>query len=320
VRAAAAADRIRRQARRLQFENQHHPQLEVLRFRIETLDAEYQKAVLNPAFRVVFEDLWVENHPGPASKTRGAVKSWNSKISFLEDGKILASTVLRVNDPYTFGGYTFYQADWQKKYRDIHLSVWPGVGSEALSAASPAHILVASLGVPITPEWSSSTFVLHDFWPDFKMMGDRFVTLSEDLNNPAGRLVAYDSEGKQIGRAWAFTRQMNELAGHVSNLPYVFLLEGAEAVFESGIQVVHNPGAPLVWVGCLLFTLGMGLAFYVGYIEEWVIQRADGRLTLAIAGNRHHTVLRGVLETLHRELQAGVVPPSAGPEKKENPS
>jgi cytochrome c biogenesis protein ResB len=91
-------------------------------------------------------------------------------------------------------------------------------------------------------------------------------------------------------------------ASHVSNLPFIFTFVGAEPEFESGLQMTYDPGKPLVWAGCLLFTLGLIMSFYIAYREEWLLIYPDGRKKIAVYGNRPLEQLLKDLDNLENEL------------------
>lgn len=294
LRAAAAADRMSRQARAIQMRNPHDPRLEKIRRDVEAGAAAYQEGMLNPACRVKFEHLWVEYHDTTPDEPP-SVKSWNSQITVSGAGHEPASDVARVNQPFSWGEFSFYQADWKKKYRKVTLAVMrPGTTGPDATVAT----LTLEIGKPFKPDWSGNSFVLMEFLPDFRIMDERVVSVSDELRNPAGHIIAYGADGKAVGRGWAFLPEMSELSGHANTLPYRFEVLSADPVYESGLRVTHDPGVPVVWAGCLLMTLGLCLTFYIGYYETWLLRRPDGSTWLAVAGNRPPVMLKKLLENI----------------------
>ncbi|HOY66115.1 MAG TPA: cytochrome c biogenesis protein ResB [Candidatus Ozemobacteraceae bacterium] len=306
IRVAAASDRLRRQARLIQQQNPADPRLEEIRRQVEAMDARFQAGMASPACRVTFEDLWVEYYKSAGAEP--VVKGWNSRVAISGPGGEPASGVVRVNQPLSWGPFTFYQADWSKKYKSVNLHVMKALATDSDSGLVAT--LTLELGKPYKPDWSNYTFVLIDFLPDFRIMGDQFVSLSDELRNPAGRIVAYGADGKVAGRAWAFSHEMAELGGHSSNLPYRFEVVSAAPIYETGLQVASDPGVPLVWAGCLLMTLGLCLTFYISYYEEWVWVRPDGTVLAAVSGNRPAIMLKPVLERLTAGSTAPAAPPT----------
>lgn len=335
VKAAQEADRLRRWGRRIQSENPEDPRLDGFRKHLEKLDEQYHKGLASPAFKLKVEKLWIDEHlpaiPGEPPQT----SNWNSRVTVVESGRDVASAVIRVNEPFSWGSYTFFQADWTKKYRSIRVEVSASdsamvssepsnVSAKAASSSSPLttsssasaallsapaspsislsrntpRVISMPVGRPIKPDWCPFSLVVLDFFPDFKIMGEEFVSVSDELRNPAARIEAYDKDGKSIGRSWAFSRQLTEMSGHFSKLPYRFVVIDAEPAYETGLQVTSNPSVPVVWFGCILMTIGLFLSFYVTYREEWAVLKPDGKMILAVGGNRPPTMLASTLDHL----------------------
>lgn len=307
IRAARDADRLSRTARNLRTFSPEDPRLNEWRQQVETLQAEYTRGMASPAFSIFFEDLWVDYYGAGAESPQG-VKSWNSKVRFVENAVQSEPVVVMVNQPVTHREFTFYQASWSKYYRKIRMKIdlienMPGWLDFKAPASFP-QTLEVTVGEPIKPEWSPVTLVVQDFMPDFRVVGDRFVTVSHELNNPAARIVAFDQAGAVAGRAWAFPEDRIMLASHVSNLPFLFTFVEADPEFESGMQMTHDPGKPVVWLGCLLFTLGMIMSFYVTYREDWVLIYPNNRIKIAVGGNRPSVMLLADIKTVEAQLTA----------------
>ncbi|MBI3039816.1 cytochrome c biogenesis protein ResB, partial [bacterium] len=212
-----------------------------------------------------------------------------------------------VNEPFSFGGYTFYQSNWSQKHGLLHFTVKVQISSASASAPSEmSYSLVASVGSQIKPDWSPYSFLFTQFFPDFKIVGEgnqrEFVSVSNELNNPAALIEAFDEKGQKVGSAWGF--QNEAMSNHFSKLPipHTFVFAFADGAFESGLQAAQDPGAPVVWVGCTLMTLGMVLAFYIKYVEKWVILRPDNRVSVAVMGNRAQFLLKTDFDSLVSSL------------------
>jgi len=164
--------------------------------------------------------------------------------------------------------------------------------------------LELTLKKPVKPAWAPFDLVLVDFMPDFRIINDRFVSVSDELNNPAAMIVAYDESGNVAGRAWAFPEDRMSMAGHVTSMPFRFTFIDAEAEYESGMQMAHDPGKPVVWLGCLIFTLGMIMSFYVTYRELWLLVYPDGSCYIAVTGNRPAKTFAEDLTQLDSQLIA----------------
>ncbi|MBF0410247.1 MAG: cytochrome c biogenesis protein ResB [Candidatus Riflebacteria bacterium] len=302
LRAASKADSLRRKGRKLQVENTNDPYLSVLAAEINILEKKYQIDVEKPAFKLKFEKLSLEESSFAKGNSMSAQEQWCTHVSVLENDKVVATSVIMVNAPFHYSGYSFFQSDWKKVYSKVKLRAVLRNNSGVKGKLEPRDFEVVP-GQPIKPAWSPYTFVLIDFFPDFRIINQKFTSVSQELNNPAGRIVAYDSGEKLAGRAWAFSNDMNELGEHVSDLPWNFLVMGAEPAFETGLQLTSDPSVPLVWLGGIIMALGMILAFYVSYIEKWVVIKADGRVIAAVSGNRPQRILREYLTEVLKQIE-----------------
>ncbi len=305
LRAARDADRISRAARNIRTFSPNDPTLEAMRNRVEELHKQYALGMASPAFSLAFEELWIEHYDATPGQSHG-IKSWNSKVRFVENGAQSEPVVIKVNEPVSWQNYSFYQASWGKYYPAVRMNVsfldgiagWQGFQP----TASFPQTLDLTVNQPFRPDWASFTLVMQDFMPDFRVIDGRFVSVSNELNNPAAMIVAYDDAEKVVGRAWAFPEDRAMLASHVSNLPFLFTFVAAQPEFESTLQMTYDPGKPVVWIGCLLFTLGMVMSFYVAYREEWILVFPDGQVRIAVTGNRPATVFAVDLDRIQQQL------------------
>ncbi|KAF1079392.1 MAG: hypothetical protein GQF41_4272 [Candidatus Rifleibacterium amylolyticum] len=308
VRAARDADKIARMARNIRTFSPEDPRLNDMRAQIESLHEIYKAGLASPAFRIRFNELWVENYQSPDGQTAG-VKSWNSRVNFIEGEQESDQVLVMVNQPVSYGDYTFYQSSWNKFYRKVTVRVDYVGDASATSAISvdPTVFPVTmqfTLKEPVKPAWAPFELILVDFMPDFRIINERFVSVSHELNNPAAMIVAYDEGGNVAGRAWAFPEDRMSMAGHVTSMPFRFTFVGAEAEYESGMQMAHDPGKPVVWLGCILFTLGMIMSFYVTYRECWLLIYPDGTTYIAVTGNRPARAFAEDLAQLDSQLTA----------------
>lgn len=308
VRAARDADKIARMARNIRSFSAEDPRLNPMREQIDSLHEKYKAGLASPAFKIRFNELWVENYRAQDGSDAG-VKSWNSRVSFIDGDKESDSTLVMVNQPVSYGDYTFYQSSWNQFYRKVTVQVdYVGDASATAitgndSATFPV-TLELTLKKPVKPAWAPFDLVLVDFMPDFRIINDRFVSVSDELNNPAAMIVAYDESGNVAGRAWAFPEDRMSMAGHVTSMPFRFTFIDAEAEYESGMQMAHDPGKPVVWLGCLIFTLGMIMSFYVTYRELWLLVYPDGSCYIAVTGNRPAKTFAEDLTQLDSQLIA----------------
>ncbi len=305
LRAGKEADRISREARNLRAANPNNPELDKLREQVEKLHKIYAQGLASPAMKLAFKKLSIDYHKDDRGEITG-IKSWISKVSVIDGATETVPVEIKVNQPFTYGDFTFYQASWNKIFSNVkvEVNIIPGRENQFVSElnASFPQVIELELNKPVKPDWSPFTFVLHDFMPDFRIIDERFVSVSNELNNPAAMIIAYDEKKAVTGRAWAFPADKSMLGSHGTSLPFSFTYLSSVPEFESGLQLAYDPGKTVVWIGCLLFTLGLIMSFYIPYIEEWVVVQSDKKIILAVSGNRSIDILNEKLEKLSEEL------------------
>lgn len=306
IRAARKSDQIAKTARGIRAVSPNDPRLQVLADEIQQLHEQYHQAIASPEFRIAFDKLWVDHHTDTQGNIKG-VRSWNSQVRFIENGQETESTLLKVNSPVSYGDYTFYQANWNQDYGKVQIKVdlredlvdgWADFQPEG----EFPKIIELAPNKPLKLDWAPFSLMLHQFFPDFRIINDRFVSISNELNNPAAQIVAFDDSGNPVGRAIAFVPDRVMSADHVSKLPFLFTFHDALPENESGIQMTYDPGKSLVWLGCIIFSLGLVMSFYIAYKEEWLILYPDCQALVAVAGNRPTDTMEEWLDNLYNQV------------------
>ena len=317
IRAAVKADNMSRQARHIRQFSPMDPRLEKMRAEIEKLHMIYQEGVMKPEFKVAFDKLWIEHYSDATGKQEG-IKSWNTRVRFLEVASGSLSDVIgesepqtiKVNYPVSYRDYGFFQASWEKTWKKLKFKVefrpdtigWedykPAEGTFPQTIEVPAN-------EPFTIKGFDYSLMVSSFMPDFKLINGNFYNVSNELNNPAALIIAFKADtNEEVGHTWGFPADKAAMAGHVSNLPITFEFENAEYEYESLIQMTYDPGKPFVWAGCILFCLGMMMTFYIFYKEEWIIFQNDGSAFIAVNSNRASNILKKDLEIYKKRLIA----------------
>lgn len=283
IRAAERSDALRRKARAIiHRRGSEDPALTVLKRKIDELEETYRNGLKNPAFKIFFKDLWMDYHPPESDDLSPSLKGWNSLIEIIDNGAAVASATVMVNSPFSYKGYNLFQASWRKKYQTVHLKL---SGNE--SEKSVAQNVSLKLGQPCKLSDLPYSLILSEFYPDFRIISDdRFVSVSDSLNNPAALVLILDESGNSVAKTWAFSGEMVALSRHVSDSPFMLSFVSADPIFESILQVTYDPGIPMIWIGCMLMCTGMLFSFYIPYREDWVLKKPCGGSLIAVNGNR----------------------------------
>jgi cytochrome c biogenesis protein len=218
----------------------------------------------------------------------GTPREFRSDLTFTQTGKAPKQAVCRVNEPVTFGDYTFYQSSYGYV---LQLEVREGKTSRTVEAP---------VGQTMDLPGSQTRFRVLEYHPDLVMP----VQDQEKHLGPAARLVYWEEDGHP--RLVVVLKNRPEFADQQPG-PYRFYLQGTK--FFSVLQVKRDPGVWWVYAGFLLLLPGFYLAF-LRPAERWalVLQRhAKGAWEARLLGAapRAREAFQGRLERLQELLKKG---------------
>jgi cytochrome c biogenesis protein len=248
---------------------------------------------------------------GQESYTDGTPKRWWSKLAVVDEGREISRKEIVVNDPLVYHGVRFYQASWGRtgKLEKLTLNAVPANGGPAQEI---------SLGEKQIVSLDPDTQVqLAEFIPDFVVQDGHVYARSNDVVNPAVRLMVTSSKSNKAVNFW-----LPEIPGVAENQssPYNFEPKDLKTGVFTGLEVSHEPGQWAVWAGVLLMAVGLTFVFYVVHVRYWVVpvQDASGKLILWIGGtaNRNRDAFEHTFKQLVEQIQKELKPGStAGDEK-----
>jgi len=221
-------------------------------------------------------------------------------LSILVNGREAARKTIQVNQPLYYQGYGIYQASYYPMFRFT------------LTAVADGTTMGADLRQyePWTRPHSDITYLLGDYQPSAMGMG-------RDLGpNIAVGIFKQEMEQESVKlfeRIPGFDQDRND--------PYRLSFRVLPDRNATGLQVIKDPGIPLIWSGCALLVLGVSVAFFIPHRRLWLVARpGPGGLELALIGraNRAQNMfsdrLHAVADRLEAELGAG--PSASGAEVK----
>jgi cytochrome c biogenesis protein len=197
-----------------------------------------------------------------------------------EPGRQLARTTITVNHPLRYGGLTFYQASYQQLEESARAKVRlfdrvTGKSRQMLVAAGEA--IDAAQGL---------SYQLVDYNPDFAGLG------------PAVQVVR--SEDGRTSSFWVFARDP-EFDRRNREDRFSFSFERLSPLYATGLQIARDPSTPIIYTGCFLLFLGIGIAFYTSHKRVWA-HAAAGRLSLGGASHRNAEAFSREFDELCDEL------------------
>jgi cytochrome c biogenesis protein len=193
-----------------------------------------QQAMRPLGFQVRCDSFQVDFYPD------GTPREFLSTLTFLEGGRtVLDHAPLRVNHPISYRGLTFYQASYGT-------SILPIVEVREKGGKGAPHTMQLRQGeaqpIPGTPA----------------QIG--FMRYQEEVHDlgEAILLVLFTPDASPEG-FWLFKRYSGMEGLQVGD--FIFIFKSLEKRYYTGIQVAHEPGVPIVWVGCSLLVIGMVVTF-----------------------------------------------------------
>lgn len=192
-------------------------------------------------------------------------KDYKSTLTVLEDGKEIFTKEIEVNDPLIYKGIFFYQSSYgqgNSSSSDVLLSIHP------LDKPGEVQYRV-SIGETFTLKGTKDKVKVDRLIPDFGINDKgNYFSRSNQLNNPAV-LLTFFRENMDPYQVWTFAKHPN--AHKKENQIYDVHFVNIFPTYYTGLQVAKDPGVITVWVGCLLMTIGIYLAFFSSHRRIWLI-------------------------------------------------
>lgn len=211
---------------------------------------------------------------GQENYADGTPRRWWSKLSVVEEGRVVKQKEIAVNDPLEYAGVRFFQSSYGSNGQlgMLVLTATPRDGS------GPAREIKVRPDESVALDGATSVR-LTAFVPDFVLNGNQVESRSDEPNNPAIQLKV---ESQQAGATtvWLFPRFPD--FSHPDKSPYEFKAKDVSMGYFTGLQVAHEPGQWAVWAGVILMGVGLVLAFYFVHIRFWVVPVSDGRGRMVI--------------------------------------
>lgn len=211
-------------------------------------------------FDLRVDKFWIDYYDN------GAVKSYNSTLTVIDqDGPVTTKTIT-VNDPLVYKGIWFYQSS----YGDA----WDRIEVARLNIKEKATDKVVKT---IDLEWQKEATVqdldlklsMTDFVADFAFNSTEKKVYSKTVEhaNPAIRLAINERNAVQA-TPWIFYQYPDLF--EIQGSKYQFELVGYKPKKFTGLQIAKNPGINIVWIGSTMIVVGITLSSFIYHRRLWV--------------------------------------------------
>ena len=218
----------------------------------------------------------------------GRPKAFESDLVVYEDqgsaepGRELARTTITVNHPLRYGGLTFYQASYSQLDEGQRAKV-----TLTDKVTGKSRSLMVGAGEQIDAA-EGLNYRLVDYNPDFTGLG------------PAVQVLR--TEDGQTSSFWVFARDAQFDARNRSDR-FAFSFERLAPLYATGLQIARDPSTPVIYTGCFLLFLGIGIAFYTSHKRVWA-KAAEGKVALGAASHRNAEAFSREFDEIRAELFA----------------
>lgn len=226
--------------------------------------------------------------------TPKAFKSW---LTVLDNGREVMKKVIDVNSPLHYKGITFYQSSYG--YSPSPDSIFKFAVTSNSGEKEDVNV---KFGETFAIPGTAITGKVIDFSPALTMdESGKLYTYAEMMHNPAA-LVEFSENGQMKYRQWILSRvpQTWKVADGTVQFTHLW---GAQ---YTGLQVRKDPGVWVVYLGCLVMTLGLYASFFMSHERVWVRLRDDKsgvKVLVAASVNKNKLSLERKIDKIVKEMQ-----------------
>ncbi len=178
----------------------------------------------------------------------GAPKEFRSDLAVIEDGKETLKESIRVNDPLTIKGITFYQASYGSILKEADVEFQNIDTGKVYRMALPFRELRT------LPETQDKVEAV-EYQSNFGQFG------------PAIGIMVAKEDGKPTG-SWVLVDRPDFHGNRIEN--YKIKVNRTALTYYTGLQVKKDPGVWIVLSGFTLMIVGIGLTFYTSHRKLWM--------------------------------------------------
>lgn len=212
----------------------------------------------------------------------GMVKAYRSKLRIFEgDTQILEKDIV-VNDPLTYKGITFYQSSYQ------------GYEEFLLTVTNQQTNVSETLTMPFRQQVSLNQ-------PNSKIG----VINADAIGQSVTRIKVWFKD--DLGPASTFWLDAGDQV--TMERPDAKYTIAAKQMYATGLQVAHDPGVYVVYLGCFLMILGLFVAFFMSHRRIWILldtTNEGNTILLSGSANKNKFGFEKSFESLREQLQESV--------------
>ena len=190
----------------------------------------------------------------------GAPKEFRSDLVIFENDKEVLRKPIRVNEPLSYKGLTFYQSSYE---------AMPIITFTITSADGKKKVLKLPISEKVNWQEAGLNLGVMQFLPNIHGGQAAHVWIGDDGLPPEAIWFLKGAEKE-------FRRGNNIYRASITEVTQRYM---------TGLQVKKDPGVWVVWLGCAGMLLGFGVVFWVAHRRIWLwVGERNGQPTLILAG------------------------------------
>jgi cytochrome c biogenesis protein len=214
----------------------------------------------------------------------GTPMEYRSDLTILENGQAILQQPIRVNDPLSYKGITFYQSSYGSTLVSSEIELTEHETGKTTRVSLPFQEPVSLPGTPYYVQVVSFRENIRDLGPALGVM------LLREGHEPAGN--------------WILAKIPNFHGNRIQDYQ-VKVLDFQQARY-TGLQVKSDPGVWLVLTGFVLMVVSIGVTFYTSHRKIWVwVSARNPRKEIHIAAktNKNSLAFEREFDHLLKRLQ-----------------
>jgi cytochrome c biogenesis protein len=178
----------------------------------------------------------------------GAPKEYRSDLTVIDKGQEVLKQSIRVNDPLSYQGVTFYQASYGSMLKQAEVEVQDRETGVTSRLTLPYREVISIPG-------THDEIEVMQYQENFSNFGQAAaIVLLKEGQEPSGSWILVD---------------MPEFHGNrIQN--YRIKVLNIEKSHYTGLQVKRDPGVWFVYIGFIVMLMGIGMTFYTSHRKLWV--------------------------------------------------
>ncbi|KJR42404.1 ResB family protein [Candidatus Magnetoovum chiemensis] len=221
-------------------------------------------------------------------------KEYMSWLTIIDNNQeVVSSKSIEVNSPLTYKGYTFYQASYGPVSDTNGLVIF-----KITPKGAESEMISLKLGEAFNIKGTNINGKVLHFSPALALDKDKQpYSYTNMMNNPAV-YIEFTENKEPLYSGWILKRYPDSWTTPDGQIIQFIDYFGYQ---YTGLQVRKDPGVWIVYIGCILITLGLYAAFFLNHKKMWILLREEKgkvRINVCASANKHKTVYKRNINTV----------------------